>query len=458
MNTLGATLTVSTDCIRVKKNNAPQKPVPKSVKIGKTALGRNKTFTVSYEKYDGEWKRVDAITNKGTYRMVITGCGGYEGICTKRLYVTADKTIKAMSQAQVKVNKMPYAGEPITSGVIKSVKLGGQNLVEGTDYTVSYTNNTEIGTAQVTLTAIEGKGILGTKTVHFQITENKISKAKAKGLSPVAYDPNKDMVQDMSKVTLTYGTKTLREDTDFTVSYINTAKGGTAKIMFKGKGIYNGTLTKTFKINKAGLSEDMLDDVSKDIKETYTGRAVKPEVGLKHGSVTLVKGKDYTLSYGNNTKPSTDAKPAQITVKGKGNYTGSFKINFTIVSDSSNTKTNSMDSKAEPEPVTEETVTDETIREEIEAATDETATEERTELMSDVTSEEQSVTEEEAVTEEITLAEETVTAEEAVTQETVTEEISDKEITVMTEETSGEEIMAEESMTEEVTEGEKQAE
>lgn len=268
INTLGATVTLGTDCIRVKKNNAPQKPVPKSVKVGRTPLKKNKTFTVSYEKYENGWNAVDAVTGEGIYRLVVTGRSGYEGICTKRLYVTADKSVKAMSQAGVKVNKMPYAGEPITSGVIKSVKLGGQNLVEGTDYTVSYTNNTEIGTAQVTLTAIEGKGILGTKTVHFQITENKISKAKVNGLSPVAYDPNKDMVQDMSKVTLTYGTKTLGEDTDFTVSYINTAKAGTAKIMFKGKGIYNGTLTKTFKINKAGLSADMLDDASKDITQS----------------------------------------------------------------------------------------------------------------------------------------------------------------------------------------------
>ncbi|MFT3952468.1 MAG: hypothetical protein QM689_11100 [Oscillospiraceae bacterium] len=60
---------------------------------------------------------------------------------------------------------------------------------------------------------------------------------------------------------------------------------------------------------------------------TYTGSAKKPEVTLTHGSKTLVKNTDYTVSYKNNTKVGK----ATVTIKGKGNFTGTitkfFKIN-----------------------------------------------------------------------------------------------------------------------------------
>lgn len=46
-------------------------------------------------------------------------------------------------------------------------------LVKGTDYTVSYKNNTKIGTATVTIT---GKGkYIGTKTIEFKIVPKKVT-------------------------------------------------------------------------------------------------------------------------------------------------------------------------------------------------------------------------------------------------------------------------------------------
>jgi len=465
VNTLGAAVTLKTDCIKVKKNNAPQKPMPKSVKIGKTSLKKNKTFTVSYEKYENGWNTVDAVTGEGIYRLVVTGQNGYEGICTKRLYVTSDKAIKAMSSVSVKVNKMSYTCEPITSGVIKTAKIGGRTLTEGTDYTVAYANNTEIGTAQVILTAKEGSGLLGTKTVNFSIKGNPMSKVKVKGLSSVVYNPNTDLMQNMSNVTLTYGKDVLKENTDFTVAYANNTKAGTAKIVFTGKGRYNGMLKKTFKITKAPLSESMLDDASKNMKEAFTGKAVKPDVTLKYGDTVLKKGTDYTLAYSNNVKVSTDIKPAQITVKGKGNYAGSFKVSFAIISNiDDNGKAKTINNEAATESamndettVNEESAAEEFISEE-ESLLEETTevTEEAAEVTEEVTEVTQEVTEEteEAaeVTEEVT--EETEEAAE-VTQE-VTEMIEEvtevtQEVTEVTKEVTEETEEATE-VTEEVTE------
>ena len=67
--------------------------------------------------------------------------------------------------------------------------------------------------------------------------------------------------------------------------------------------------------------------------QTYTGKAIKPEVVVTFGSRTLVKGKDYTLSYKNNKKIAAqkDAKAPTVTIKGKGSYTGSVTETFNIV-------------------------------------------------------------------------------------------------------------------------------
>lgn len=62
-------------------------------------------------------------------------------------------------------------------------------------------------------------------------------------------------------------------------------------------------------------------------KYAYTGKAIKAGVTVKLGKKTLKKGTDYTVSYKNNKKIGK----ATVTVKGKGNYSGSCKTTFKIV-------------------------------------------------------------------------------------------------------------------------------
>ena len=61
-------------------------------------------------------------------------------------------------------------------------------------------------------------------------------------------------------------------------------------------------------------------------KLIYNGSARKPGVTVKLGGKTLTKGKDYSLSFSNNVKPGK----ATVTVKGKGNYSGSQTVTFYI--------------------------------------------------------------------------------------------------------------------------------
>ncbi|MDE6662849.1 MAG: hypothetical protein K2K46_05825 [Lachnospiraceae bacterium] len=378
VNTLNATVKIKANILKAKKKSGSyvkQTPKPSKVVVNGKALKYNKKtkeYVFGYSLWDEDsqkWTDVDSLTAPGLYRLGIGGRGSYRGVYTKRIYVydTAEGS-KSISSVKVKVNKVPYSGEPITSGVITSVKLGKRTLEEGKDYTVKYLNNVNSGTGIVRLTAVEGSGLVGEKEVNFKITGGtKISKAKVTGLTAKTYNYGKAVTQDMSNVKLTINGKELNPETDYAVQYyMNNTKVGTAKIVIAGKGSYYGTITKSFKITKIPLTTEMVNE--KDIEVKYTGKAVKPEVTLKivttdakNGSIDLKKGTDYTLSYKNNVKAGN---AAQIIVKGKGNYSGKITVTFSIVNDTATTgnKAKSADKADEEtaEEVTDEEVTDST--------------------------------------------------------------------------------------------------
>ena len=126
---------------------------------------------------------------------------------------------------------------------------------------------------------------------------------------------------------ITYGGKRLKKNTDFTVTYTDNVKVGTAKCKIQGKGDYKGTKTVSFQIVKAGsASSDGRKDEEKatagkftvtvaEKTVTWTGKERKPAVTVKV-SGKEIESRYYTVTYANNK----DVGNAQITVKGKGTY------------------------------------------------------------------------------------------------------------------------------------------
>ena len=123
-------------------------------------------------------------------------------------------------------------------------------------------------------------------------------------------------------VTVKYGTVTLKKNTDYTLTYKNNKKAGTATVTVTGKGNYTGSKAVKFKI--AAVKMAKLKYTVKD--QTYSGKALSPVVTVKFGATKLKKGTDYTVTYKNNKNVGL----ATITVKGKGNFTGSKKVTFKI--------------------------------------------------------------------------------------------------------------------------------
>mgnify|MGYP000257397534 CR=1 FL=1 len=232
------------------------------------------------------------ITDK-TASIGVKGSKHKECTVCKKVLETAEIPALSrisISKASVTLSTSTYAydGKAKKPGV--TVKLNGKTLKNGTDYTVSYSNNTKVGTAKVTIT---GKGnYTGSISKTYSI-KNNFKKATVSGISTKAFT-GKNITQS---ITVKYNGKTLKNGTDYTVSYSSNKNIGTATVKIAGKCSYTGTITKTFKINPA---KQEIQKLTAKSKAFFVDWAQK-------GSAT-----GYEIQYATNSK-FTSAKKVTIT-------------------------------------------------------------------------------------------------------------------------------------------------
>lgn len=249
---------------------------------------------------------------------------GHEVICTKIMDALVDvdnkKDISELTISEIK--DQAYTGEEITPKVI--IKDGNVELVENQDFTVSYSDNLNIGEAKVTIIGIgnyEGKVI---KTFNITNSEQKdISNLNISKLSDETYTG----IKITPNVEITDGDYKLIKDTDYELYYENNINVGTANITIRGIGNYTGSKTFEFNIIPKDINLATVQDI---VNQVYTGEEIKPNVMISDGSAKLVENKDYNISYENNI----ELGEATITITGIGNYTGITTKNFNIVEES----------------------------------------------------------------------------------------------------------------------------
>ena len=126
-------------------------------------------------------------------------------------------------------------------------------------------------------------------------------------------------------VTVKYGSITLINGINYTVDYKNNINAGTATVTVIGKGIFTGSVTKSFTISKTAISSATLKLSGLDC--IYDGTEKKPTVTATYNSIELVNGTDFTVSYKNNKNVGN----ATVTITGAGtNFTGTTTRTFTI--------------------------------------------------------------------------------------------------------------------------------
>ncbi|SDB32669.1 fibronectin type III domain-containing protein [Eubacterium oxidoreducens] len=265
--------------------------------------------------------------NAGQATITITGMGSYTDSITLNFDIYGSLIDDATYTYE---EEYAYTGSAIEPNLV--VECAGNILVKDQDYTVTYTNNVNVGTATMTIEAVNGSHYWYNVTKTFEI-KNSISGIY---VDPNSYAPSyvytgSAITPDVEVYTDSGMTTQLVKNTDYTVTYednvsVSASSDKRGKIIIKGTGSYTGVKTIRFYITQRSVNTLTFSDVSDAI---YNGKAKTPTVTVSNGTNKLKNGTDYVVSYQNNTKCGT----AIVTVKGSGNYTGSNILRFQITPD-----------------------------------------------------------------------------------------------------------------------------
>lgn len=256
---------------------------------------------------------VDGVENQWTFTM--EAANATVSMSYKKLLSNSDITISNIA-AQT------YTGSALTPTL--TVQDVSTVLTLNTDYTVTYSNNVNVGTATATVTAAaNSENYAGTATKTFAITA-KALEAGFIGTIEAVYYTGQPLTPEP---VLTYNDLTLVKGTDYTLAYENNVNAGTATVKATAKqgGNFSGEASKTFTINPKAVQAAWIEDIP---DQDWDGTAKTPVLTVKDGEATLVLNKDYTVAYSNNTANSD--KGAVATITGKGNYSGTASVNFSI--------------------------------------------------------------------------------------------------------------------------------
>ena len=276
--------------------------------------------TWTWKSSDTDVATVDA---QGKVSGVDVGQATITATSSGGLSLTSTITVKApLSSATVTAADQTYTGEELMPE--PEVTFKSRTLVKGTDYTVAYADNVDVGSATVTLT---GAGYYtGTASVMFTINQASLAEATVTA-PPQVYTGGP--LEPAPTVKL--GEKTLVADVDYTVAYSNnieeTADGAGATITITGAGNYTGTASGSFEIGKTVIQSVILAETS----YTYTGEAIEPVVSVRvvdvnHPDGFIASEEDYEVAYSNNVAPGEGA----VTVTGVGLCKGSVSESFQI--------------------------------------------------------------------------------------------------------------------------------
>ena len=303
--------------IAESKGNNTYNGITTSCTEAVTINKKKATITCSNKAYNGKSQVIATCnggtlqnanqTNVGTYAITCTGTGQFGDATEKNCQITP----KSISGATVTgLSDAVYTGNPITPTPIVTITLDTETrrLTNGVDYTYTFKNNVNAGTASV---VISGKGNYnGSKTATFQITKEKaIVRCADK-----TYNGSSQVI-----ASCTGGTPN---------SAATQVNQGSYSVGCNPDSSHSAPDPITCHINPYSFSNLIVSGLT---SKPYTGSAVEPssfivQVNLNGQTRTLNKGTDYTYKATNNI----NVGDAVLTITGKGNYTGTYVTSFAI--------------------------------------------------------------------------------------------------------------------------------
>lgn len=284
-------------------------------------LKAGKDFEVTYGEGD--------YTEAGSYDLTIRGIGSYKGTAYGVIKIVGKENLLGKAAvASIPAQQYNKGNEITLADNLLKVTLRGQRLEKDKDYVVSYLNNVNPGKASVILKGIGAYA--GTKKATFKIVRTAVEIDEAECRNAESFR-SMEFVKGgcMPCPILVCDGDTLREGTDYTVSYKNNKKAGAAaSLTVRGKGNFKGKMEIHFDIAKKDISKVSMYTPN----VPYTGKANKYQskpILVDADGTRLKAGTDYTLTYTvEDTALDKRSNPEENTVitvqvDGKGNYSGS---------------------------------------------------------------------------------------------------------------------------------------
>lgn len=184
-------------------------------------------------------------TEPGSYPVTVAGTGNYTGEVTKSFTISKAQ----ISSAAITYDAGPYGYTGKEWKPEVTVSFNSATLTAGNDYTVSYENNINAGTAKIIITGI-GDHFTGLTEKTFTINSAEISGCTFAPIADVTYNTK----AHTPEVTVAISGRTLEADKDYTVSYAPNVNAGTVTVTVTGKGNFTGSANTTFTIAKADLN------------------------------------------------------------------------------------------------------------------------------------------------------------------------------------------------------------
>lgn len=239
---------------------------PSAIWCGKTtSLAIQGPEGWTYTPEDFVWATADSkIATVDKYGVVTGVCGGETTIwaypkdaCSTTVgddgleHISSELSLSFLVSVRDKIDRdvikassigtQTYTGKALTPS--PKLSVGNKVLQEGVDYTLSYSNNVNAGTATVTISGAGAYAGSSRKQI-FKIARASITDATVASISSKAYTGK--AIEPKPKVT--WNGATLKLGRDYTLSYKSNKKGPTAKVVVKGSGNFTGSKTVTFGI------------------------------------------------------------------------------------------------------------------------------------------------------------------------------------------------------------------
>ena len=263
-------------------------------------------------------------TNAGTYtvKATVAESANYKAATATGSFTIAPKTV---TNAAVTLSQTSYAytGRAFQPSV--TVK-DGTTVIPASEYTVAYTDNINVGTATVTVSDRAGGNYVVSGTATFTITKAALSGVSVSlggwTYGDTAKTPTVSGNLGNANVTYQYKAADAADETYTNVVPTNAGTYTVKATVAESANYAAATATRNFTIVPKAISKATVENIG---EQEFTGRTITPTVTVKDGTVVLTDA-DYSVAYANNI----DAGTANVTITGKGNYTGSTSVKFTI--------------------------------------------------------------------------------------------------------------------------------